>query len=264
MQSTRTEIPSAGIGEVFSSIPASLARPLSGNPVPANILSLPKALAKTKGTIRVLLADDHPIVRKGIASLLSQCPHLELVGEASNGQEAVRRAKELLPDIVLSDLEMPQLSGLGVTEALQKDLPQIKVLILSMYSNTDFVLRIMQAGAKGYILKGAPPEELIRAIETVAAGESYFSPDVARVALNQYVRGSGVPKPGVRQLTPRERQVLTEIARGFTNKEIGIHLGVGVRTIETHRERIMRKLEIRGVASLTRYAIAHGLVMVRE
>jgi DNA-binding NarL/FixJ family response regulator len=264
MQTTRSETTCAATVEVFSAVPASFARPASGPTVPSRDLSLAKALGKTKRTIRLVLADDHPVVRKGISAMLSRCPHLEVVGEAGDGQEALRLAKELLPDIVLTDLEMPRLSGLGVTEALQKELPQIKVLILSMFSNTDFVMRIMQAGAKGYILKGAPSEELIQAIETVEAGDCYFSPDVARVALNQYVCGSGGKKPAVRQLTARERQVLTEIARGFTNKEIGLRLGVGVRTIETHRERIMRKLDIRGVASLTRYAIAHGLVMVRE
>jgi two-component system response regulator NreC len=264
MQMTRSEPTSAKPGAAFSSMPAAFENQSSGQPGPAQNLNLPQARAKAKKTIRLLLADDHPVVRKGIASMLARYPDFEVVGEAGDGQEALRRARELLPDIVLTDLEMPHMSGLAVTEALRKELPQIKVLILSMYSNTDFVLRIMQAGAKGYVLKGAPPEELIHAIKTVEGGECYFSPDVARVALNQYVRGSGESKPAARQLTPRERQVLAEIARGFTNKEIGLRLGVGVRTVETHRERIMRKLNVHGVASLTRYAIANGLVMVRE
>jgi DNA-binding NarL/FixJ family response regulator len=222
-----------------------------------------KILATVRKSIRLLLADDHPVVRKGVSSVLSRIPHLEVVGEAVDGQDALRRTRELKPDILVMDLEMPHLSGLSVCETLRKEMPQIKVLILSMHRNTQTVMRVLQAGAKGYVLKESKPEDLVQAIEAVDAGETFFSPEIARMALNTFVRGSSDTKPAS-CLTPREQQVLTEIASGFSNKEIGRRLGVGVRTVETHRERIMRKLNIHGVASLTRYAIANGLVMARE
>jgi len=213
--------------------------------------------------IRILLVDDHPIVRKGIGSCLAQRGNLVIAGEAGDGLEAVAKAKELLPDIVLLDLEMPTMSGLAVTEVLRKELPQVKVLILSMYQRPEYLLRILQAGARGYVLKAAPPEELVKAIETVNAGEAYFSPEIARIALNQVVQGTGKGTE-LAALTGREREVLLLIAEGLSNKEIANKLNVGVRTVETHRERIMRKLDIHSVAGLTRFAIAKGLVTLRD
>lgn len=212
-----------------------------------------------KKRIKLLLVDDHPVVRKGITSCLAPHDHLQIVGEAADGREALRKARELMPDIILMDIDMPHMNGLAVTDLLRKELPRIKVLILSMHSNTDFVLRIIQSGARGYILKDAPTDELLRAIETINAGEAFFSPEVARSALNQYVKGGSV-NAKVTQLTAREREVLVHIADGLSNKEIASQLGVGVRTIETHRERIMRKLNIHSVAGLTKFAISQGLV----
>jgi DNA-binding NarL/FixJ family response regulator len=216
---------------------------------------------KMKNRIKLLVVDDHPVVRKGISLCLAQHEDFEIVGEAADGREAVRKARELQPDIVLMDINMPQMSGLAVTELLRRELPHIKVLILSVNGTAESVLRMVQSGARGYVLKEAAPEELVRAVETVQAGESYFSHDVARVALNQFVRGGG-EAPGTPQLTAREREVLTQIAEGLSNKEIATQLGVGVRTVETHRERIMRKLDIHNVAGLTKFAIAQGLVSV--
>jgi two-component system nitrate/nitrite response regulator NarL len=214
-----------------------------------------------KNRIKLLVVDDHPVVRKGISSCLSRHENLEIIGEAGDGREAVRKARELQPDIVLMDINMPQMSGLAVTELLRRELPRIKVLILSVNSSADSVLRMVQSGARGYVLKEAPPEELVRAVETVQAGDAYFSQDIARVALNQFVRGGG-ESSDMPQLTPREREVLTQIAEGLSNKEIASQLGVGVRTVETHRERIMRKLDIHTVAGLTKFAIARGLVSI--
>jgi DNA-binding NarL/FixJ family response regulator len=205
-----------------------------------------------------LLVDDHPVVRKGINSCLARHEHLQIVGEAADGVEALKKARELMPDIVLMDIDMPQKDGLEVTELLRKELPKIKVLILSMHSNTEYVMRIIQSGASGYILKEAPTEELVRAIDIINTGEAFFSPEVARAALNKYVRG-GADDPAA-QLTNREREVLVQIAEGLSNKEIANKLGVGVRTVETHRERIMRKLNIHSVAGLTKFAISKGLI----
>jgi DNA-binding NarL/FixJ family response regulator len=213
---------------------------------------------KMKKRIKLLVVDDHPVVRKGIISCLARHDHLQIVGEAAEGQEAVRKAREFLPDIILMDIDMPNMNGLAVTELLRKELPKIRVLILSMHSNTEYVMRIIQSGACGYILKEAPTEELLRAIETVNSGEAFFSPEVARAALNKYVRGAG-ENPAA-QLTNREREVLIQIAEGLSNKEIANKLGVGVRTVETHRERIMRKLNIHSVAGLTKFAISKGLI----
>lgn len=214
-----------------------------------------------KNRIRVLVVDDHPVVRKGILSCLAKEATLEIVGEAGDGREALRQARALLPDLILMDIDMPQMSGLAVTELLRRELPQIKVLILSIHSHTDYVLRILQSGARGYVLKNASLEELVRAIETVQGGETYFSADAARVALNQFVRGPA-DADGTSRLTNREREVLIQIAEGLSNKEIASLLGVGTRTVETHRERIMRKLDIHNAAGLTKFAIVQGLVSV--
>ncbi len=219
------------------------------------------APSAVRNAIRVLVVDDHPVVRRGLSVCLARQEHFQIVGEAADGQEAISKARELSPDIVLMDVDMPQMNGLTASEILRKELPRTKVLILSMHSHSDYVLRILQSGARGYVLKNASPEELVKAIETVHAGESYFSPDVARVALNQFVRGAG-EGPQISQISNREREVLIAIAEGLSNKEIACRLNVGVRTIETHRERIMRKLNIHSVAGLTKFAIAKGLVLL--
>jgi len=218
---------------------------------------------KVKSPIKILLVDDHPVVRRGISSCFSRQERLVIVGEAADGLEAVRKAKELLPDIILMDIYMPHMNGLAVTELLRRQIPNVKVLILSTHSNTDFVLRIIQSGARGYVLKEASPEELVRAIEAVDSGKTFFSPDVACLALNQFVLGSGEgPTPS--QITNREREVLIHLAEGLSNKEIASALGIGVRTVETHRERIMRKLDIHSVAGLTKFAISKALIILRE
>jgi two-component system nitrate/nitrite response regulator NarL len=216
-----------------------------------------------KKKIRILLVDDHPVVRKGLVSCLASKENLKVVGEASNGAEALKLVQELQPDIVLMDVSMPGMDGLEVTEALRKDAPQTRVLVLSMQSNRDPVLRLIKAGARGYVLKDAPTEELVNAIETVHAGEAYFSKPVAQIALNQYISDADESKP-VAKLSEREREVLALIAEGKSNKEIAMQLGIGVRTTETHRERIMRKLDIHSVAGLTKFAIANGISSLEE
>jgi DNA-binding NarL/FixJ family response regulator len=221
--------------------------------------AMSKGIISQKNQIKILVVDDHPVVRQGISACLSRHPQMRVVGEAANGREAIRLARELQPDIMLMDIDMPQMNGLAAAAVLHREMPKIKVLILSMHSNTEYVLRVIQSGARGFVLKEATTDELIRAIETVNAGEAYFSSDVARVALNKYVQGNGMSGE-VMPLTDREREVLVLIAEGLSNKEIACQLGVGVRTVETHRERTMRKLNIHSVAGLTRYAITQGMI----
>lgn len=212
-----------------------------------------------KEKIRILVADDHPVVRKGLQACLAKQDRLKLVGEAEDGDEALAKAKELSPDVILMDINMPRMNGLAVTEVLRKECPKVKVLVLTIHNNREYIFRIIQSGAHGYVSKEAPPEELFKAIESVAEGEPFFSADIARAALNQIVSSGGKKEP-FSQLTDREREVLILIAEGQSNKEIASKLGIGVRTIETHRERIMRRLDIHSVAGLTKFAIAHGMI----
>jgi DNA-binding NarL/FixJ family response regulator len=212
-----------------------------------------------KQVIKVLIVDDHPVVRKGLQSCLSRQDRLKIVGEAVDGDEALQKTRDLKPDVVLMDITMPRMNGLAVTEVLRKETPNVKILVLSVHNNRDYIFRIIQSGAHGYVSKEAPPEELLRAIESVYTGEPFFSADIARAALNQMVSGGGKKDP-FGQLTDREREVLILIAEGQSNKEIAGKLGIGVRTIETHRERIMRRLDIHSVAGLTKFAIANGMV----
>lgn len=212
--------------------------------------------AKTK--INILLVDDQPVVRQGLRSLLAKHGHLTSVGEAGDGEEAPRQVKRLRPDIVLLDLNMPGMDGLAVTGALRPQSPGVKVLVLSMQRQPGVVSRIMQAGARGYVLKDASPDELLHAMQAVPSRDAFFSPAVARAVLNPGIAGADERTPLAR-LSEREREVLVEIAGGRSNKEIAALLGVGVRTIETHRERTMQKLKIRSVAGLTKFALAHGL-----
>jgi DNA-binding NarL/FixJ family response regulator len=216
-------------------------------------------LSAKKHIIKVLVADDHPVVRKGLQNCLARQGHLRIVGEAADGDEALRLARNLSPDVVLMDISMPGMNGLAVTEILRKEAPEMKVLVLSMHSNKDSIFRVIQAGAHGYVSKEAPPEELLRAIESVFNGEPHFSEDIARAALSEFVTRGGKGE-AFAQLTSREREVLVRIAEGKSNKEIAGLLNIGVRTIETHRERIMRRLNIHSVAGLTKYAIANGMV----
>jgi DNA-binding NarL/FixJ family response regulator len=210
--------------------------------------------------IRVLVADDHMIVRTGIRHVLESESGFEVVGEAANGTEALSLAAELRPDVVVLDISMPDISGLELAARLRNIAGGARVLILSMHNNAEYVLESVRAGAHGYLLKDTVATELRTAIRAVCQGESYFSPPVAS-RLSAAVRGEHDTQPaGLDQLTGREREVLLGIAQGRTNKEIATELGISHRTVETHRESLMRKLQIRTVAELTRFALGAGIL----
>jgi DNA-binding NarL/FixJ family response regulator len=209
--------------------------------------------------IRVLVADDHMLVRTGIRHVLESEVEFAVVGEAASGSEALALTAELHPDVVVLDLSMPGMTGLEVAGRLRASSPTTRVLILSMHDNAEYVLESVRAGAHGYLLKDTAATELRDAIRAVCAGESYFSPPVAS-RLTAAVRREQHAVPGVDLLTGREREVLLGIARGGTNKEIAAELGISHRTVESHRESLMRKLQLRTVAELTRFALSTGLV----
>ena len=210
--------------------------------------------------IRVLVADDHPIVRTGIRHVLESETDFVVVGEAGTGSEAISLVSELRPDVVVLDISMPDQSGLEVAARLQSGSTATRILILSMHNNAEYVLESVRAGAHGYLLKDTAAAELRTAIRAVCRGESYFSPPVA-TRLTAAVRGEhGTTGDPLDLLTGREREVLLGIAQGQTNKEIAAHLGISHRTVETHRESLMRKLQIRTVAELTRFAIESGII----
>jgi DNA-binding NarL/FixJ family response regulator len=210
--------------------------------------------------IRILLADDHKIVRDGLRSLLQAEADLEVVGEAANGREAVRLAQELSPDVVVMDVGMPDLNGIEATRYIAGGASGAKVIALSMHSDRRFVEGMLAAGATGYLLKDSAFEELARAIRTVAAGRTYLCPLVAGVVVQTLVRASHAVQPARSPvLTPREREVLQLLAEGKSTKQIAGTLGVSVKTVETHRSRIMDKLDVHSVPELTKYAIREGL-----
>ena len=209
-------------------------------------------------TIKLMVVDDHPLVRKGIRLCLAHRKNMEVVAEVGDAREVLAKAHELEPHVVLMDVLMPQMSGLAATSQLSQELPDIKVLMLSISENLDDLRAAMQAGARGYLLKGASAEELGRAVESVHQGNMYFSPEMMRVTLNQTAKADQPgPKP---RLTVREREVLVLVAEGRSNKETAVELGVSVRTVETHREHLMRKLDVHSAAGLTRFAVANGFV----
>jgi len=211
-------------------------------------------------TIRVLLADDHKIVREGLMSLLEKEPDIDVVAMADNGRTAVQLAGELKPDVAVLDIAMPEMNGIEATRRISRDDPQVKVLALSMHSARRFVTEALSAGAKGYLLKDCAAEELVRAIRTVAGNETYLSPKVAGLIVKDYLKHS--PETTLSDnscLTNREREILQLIAEGESTKGIAFKIGVSIKTVETHRQQIMKKLNLHSVAELTRYAIREGL-----
>ena len=208
--------------------------------------------------IRVLLADDHHIVRRGIRASLLEHSDISVVGEASNGKITLQKTKDLSPDVVLMDLNMPEMGGLEATKLISERFPNTKVIALTVHDNEEYVSEILNSGARGYVLKNTTPEQLVVAIKSVAEGGAFFSPSVSRLILEKYkTTSSGAPKETI---THREKQVLTRLVIGDSNKEIATHLNIGIRTVETHRARLMKKLSARNSVELCRIAIERKLV----
>jgi DNA-binding NarL/FixJ family response regulator len=210
--------------------------------------------------LRILLADDHALVRAGIRVLVESIPNVEVIGEAGNGNEALALIESTSPDIALLDMAMPGLNGLAVTEAISSKFPEVKVIILSMHQSAEFVLHALRAGADGYIVKDGASSELGAAIEAVARGESYLSPAVSRLVI-----ASSLGRPEqIPELTARQRQVLRLLVQGQTMKEIAYTLGVSIKTVEAHRAQLMDRLKIHDVPGLVRYAMRTGLIPPEE
>jgi DNA-binding NarL/FixJ family response regulator len=207
--------------------------------------------------IRILLADDHVMVRQGFKMILAAQPDLEIVGEADNGREAVELAEKLQPDVVIMDVAMPDLNGIEATRRLAGTSPHTRVLALSMYKDSVYVREILRAGARGYLLKDAFDRDLLSAVRAVATGEGYLSPAVSDAVLSDYRRHVTDP---LDLLSSREREVLQLIAEGKTNKEIATALKLSVYTVDAHRGRIMEKLNLHSVGELVRFAVRHGLI----
>ena len=213
--------------------------------------------------IRVLLVDDHPIVREGIKSALSKRKNISIVGEAATGEEAMVKARKLSPDVILMDINMPGLSGLETSRRLRKSVPDSKILALTMHENKEYVLEMTQLGARGYVFKDSSPSELLRAIEAVHSGEFFFSPRASQQLLKSFLKGE--PRTDSQasvDLSKREKDVLQLITEGFKTKEIARLLGVTDRTVETYRHRLMTKLSVHSIATLIKHAVTKGIVKI--
>jgi len=213
--------------------------------------------------IRILLADDHTILRNGIRALLEDEPDLVVVGEAEDGRAAVAQACQLEPDVAVVDIAMPLLNGLEVTRQIKHQCPRVKVLILTMHDNEEYIRQVLEAGAMGYILKDAAAKELISAIRSVQRGEAVLSPAITRLVIEDYLRWGGI-RPVVTEdnLSAREREILQLIAEGYTNKQIAEILTISVKTVQAHRMNLMQKLNLHDRGELIKYAIQKKIIEI--
>jgi two-component system response regulator NreC len=214
------------------------------------------------GKVRILLADDHTLVRHGFCKILEEQPEWQVVAQASNGRDAVKQALSIQPDVAILDIGMPLLNGIETTRQISRRAPNLHILILSMHVEEAYITRALEAGARGYLLKDSADTELIRAVTAVAAGKSYFSPAVARVMLDDYVRK--LADKGVvdryDSLSEREREIFQLVAEGHSNKEIADLLSVSPATVETHRAHVLQKLGVHNTAELVLYAVRRGVI----
>lgn len=210
--------------------------------------------------IRILLADDHKIIREGLKALIEKQPDMEVAAEAQDGLSTVRLAQKILPQIIIMDIGMPEMNGIDATRHIVSGNRDVKIIALSMHSDRRFVLEMLKAGASGYLLKDSAFEELVTAIHTVMAGQPYLSPKITDIVVKEYLHNLPKNDSNVFNiLTGREREVLQLLAEGKSTKQIALTLNLSVKTVETHRQQIMDKLQIRSVAELTKYAIREGI-----
>jgi DNA-binding NarL/FixJ family response regulator len=214
------------------------------------------------GRLRILLGDDHTLVRQGFRKILEEQPEWEVVAEAGDGREAVRQGLSTLPDVAVLDIGMPLLNGIEATRQIVRRAPTVRVLILSMHADEAYVSQALKAGARGYLLKDSVDVDLIRGIRAIVAGKSFFSPAVAKTLLDDYVRPSGEREKAERldSLSEREREVLQLIAEGHSTKAIADLLSLSPTTVETHRSHILKKLDVHKTAELVLYAVRHGVI----
>ena len=213
-------------------------------------------------SIRILLADDHQIVRQGLRRIIEENPDMAVVGEANDGRQAIQMALDEKPDVIVMDLSMPQMNGIEAIRQITRRLPTVKILVLSMYSEDSYVVQVLEAGAKGYLLKDSADAELVQAIQAVEGGKSFFSPLISRILLDEYVRQLQ-EKGGTDRfelLTEREREILQLIAEGKTSKEAAELLSISASTVDTHRAHIMEKLDLHNPYEVVLYAVRKGLI----
>lgn len=211
-------------------------------------------------SVKVLLVDDHKLVRAGISSLLKEIPNIEVIAEADDGRQALNKVVSCHPDVVLMDIAMQELNGLDATSKIVSRFPDVKVIILSMYVNQEYVWHALRSGASGYLLKDATPVELELAINSVTRGTTYLSPAVSQHVVSDYVRRVNADPESSNRLTPRQREIWQLIAEGYTTKEIAGKLGISIKTVETHRSQLMERLDTHDVAGLVRLAVKTGLI----
>jgi len=212
--------------------------------------------------VRVLIVDDHTLFRRGLVSLLSQQENLEVIGEASDGEEALEKAKELMPDVILMDIRMPKINGLEATRRIKAEMPYVKILMLTVSDEEQDLFEAIKSGASGYLLKNLEPEDLIRYLEGVRRGEAPIDPLMASKILQEFKRGMETPRPptGPELLTPREREILELVAMGDANKEIARKLGISENTVKNHLRNILEKLHLQNRVQAAMYAIREGLI----
>jgi DNA-binding NarL/FixJ family response regulator len=211
--------------------------------------------------IRILLADDHALFQAGLRSLFKSQPDMEVIGEVCNGKDAVKLAGELTPDLIISDISMPQCNGTEAARDIKRRYPNIKILVLTVHKTEEYIHTALEAGADGYILKDDSQEELMTAIRSVMSGKIYLSPSICGNVVRGYLgdQNKGDFIPSWMKLSHRERQIIKLVAEGYRNKEIADYLSISIKTVEKHRSNLMKKLQLRSTSSLTAYAIEHGL-----